>query len=597
MEKWYVMTKRADFDAISRRFNIDPVTARILRNRDLTTEEEIRKYLYGSADDLYDPKLLKDVEKAAVILRDKIRQGKKIRIISDYDVDGISANYILSKGLKRCGARVDHRVPDRMTDGYGVNVNLIDRACEDHIDTVITCDNGIAAFEAVERARSLSMTMIVTDHHEVPFSLNEAGEKEYKIPDAEAVIDPKQADCNYPFPDICGAVVAWKLICVLYEIMGIPAAEAEGFLEICALATVCDVMPLKDENRIIVREGLKKMQDTSITGLKALIEACGLSGRKITAYHLGFVIGPSLNASGRLSTAEKAVSLLLTGDAEKAALLAPELRSLNEERKEMTVEGEKEAVAYLEETGHLNDKVLVVYLPDCHESIAGIIAGRIKERYHKPVFVITKSEEGLKGSGRSIEAFSMYDEMSRIGDCFTKFGGHPMAAGLSMEEDRLEEFRSRINDNAALTEEDFVEKVSIDVPMPFSYLREDLIGEFACLEPYGTGNRAPLFAQKDLRLCGLRTFGKNGRVSGMRLVLEDGRRNRIDAVYFGDVDRFFDELESAFGISREEAIRYGIRKNVGLAVAYQPSINDFSGRPVIELKVKYFMLTPSPGTK
>ena len=474
MEKWFVASKRADFNKIGEVFHISPVTARLMRNRDLTTIEEMQRYLYGSLSDLYDPHLLKDADKGAEIIKEKIEARKKIRIISDYDVDGVSSNYILYQGLKRCGADVDYKIPDRVEDGYGINEHLIEQAAEDGIDTIITCDNGIAASAQIAYGNSLGLTIVVTDHHDIPFQ-KENDEITYLLPPAAAVINPKQKDCSYPFKSICGAVVVYKFIQVLYDLFQIDQKESEAFLEIAAMATVCDVMPLFDENRILVREGLRRIRQTEIVGLQALIEANHLEDKKLSSYHFGFILGPCINASGRLTSAKEALELLLCKDKEICRQKAEALTALNAERKEMTADGVKAAKAYLESTGHAKDKVLVVYLPDCHESIAGIIAGRMKEYYHKPVFVITRTKEGLKGSGRSIEAYHMYQEMNKIKECFDKFGGHPMAAGLSMQEDRLEEFREKLNTNTTLTEEDFVEKVHIDVALPISYLSESLI--------------------------------------------------------------------------------------------------------------------------
>lgn len=428
MEQWFISAKKADFNGIARHFGISPVLARLMRNRNLTTEEEMRKYLYGSLEDLYEPSLLKDAEKGVQVIKEKIMAGKKIRIISDYDVDGVSSNYILYRGLARCGAQVDYRIPDRVADGYGINEHLIDQAYEDGVDTVITCDNGIAAAEQISYGNGLGMTFVVTDHHDVPF-VEKDGVRTEQIPEAAAVINPKQEDCAYPFKNICGAVVVYKFIELLYDAFGIGRREAQEFLEIAAMATVCDVMILQDENRILVKEGLRRMNETKIRGLRALIDANHLEDKKITAYHLGFILGPCINASGRLKTAKKALDLLLCTEESACRAMAEELLELNSERKEMTRKGEEEAHRYLEETGQIQDKVLVIFLPDCHESIAGIIAGRIRECYNKPVFVITRTREGLKGSGRSIETYHMYNEMVKVKDCFTKFGGHPMAAG------------------------------------------------------------------------------------------------------------------------------------------------------------------------
>ncbi len=585
MEKWFIASKRADFNKIGEMFHISPVTARLMRNRDLTTKEEMRRYLYGDLTDLYSPYLLKDVEKGAELIKEKIAERKMIRIISDYDVDGVSSNYILYKGLKRCGAIVDYKIPDRIEDGYGINEHLIDKAARDQIDTIITCDNGIAAAHQIAYGNSLGMTFVITDHHDVPF--HQEGEKKvYDIPQAAAVINPKQEACPYPFPNICGAVVVYKFIQVLYDLCGIDRREVEDFLEIAAMATVCDVMPLRDENRIIVKEGLRKMQKTDIMGLKALIEATSLDKGKITSYHLGFILGPCINASGRLASAKEALELLLCDDRERCREKAEKLIHFNEERKKMTACAVEAAMNDLEHSGHVQDKVLVVYLPDCHESIAGIIAGRIKESYHKPVFVITKTKDGLKGSGRSIEAFHMYQEMSKIKECFEKFGGHPMAAGLSMKEEKLEEFREKINRNAVLTEEDFVEKVHIDIALPFSYLTESLLQEFELLEPFGNENTKPLFALRKLLIKGIRILGRTGRC--LKIFVSDENGNQAEAIYFGENHIFFEKLEAFCGREETENIKKGLSSNIYMDITYYPQVNEWNGRKNIQMVIKNF---------
>ena len=572
MEKWFVASKRADFNKIGEVFHISPVTARLMRNRDLTTIEEMQRYLYGSLSDLYDPHLLKDADKGAEIIKEKIEAGKKIRIISDYDVDGVSSNYILYQGLKRCGADVDYKIPDRVEDGYGINEHLIEQAAEDGIDTIITCDNGIAASAQIAYGNSLGLTIVVTDHHDIPFQ-KENDEITYLLPPAAAVINPKQKDCSYPFKSICGAVVVYKFIQVLYDLFQIDQKESEAFLEIAAMATVCDVMPLFDENRILVKEGLRRIRQTEIVGLQALIEANHLEDKKLSSYHFGFILGPCINASGRLTSAKEALELLLCKDKEICRQKAEALTALNAERKEMTAD-------------HAKDKVLVVYLPDCHESIAGIIAGRMKEYYHKPVFVITRTKEGLKGSGRSIEAYHMYQEMNKIKECFDKFGGHPMAAGLSMQEDRLEEFRGKLNTNTTLTEEDFVEKVHIDVALPISYLSESLIKEFELLEPFGNENTKPLFAQKDLYIKGIRVLGTTGRC--LKLFLSDGSQTNIEAMYFGESDGFLEELSCFCGKEEAQRVQRGLPHHIWMDVTYYPQINEWRGQKNIQIVIQNY---------
>ena len=586
MEKWVVCAKRADFQKISQEFGIDPVIARLIRNRDVEGSGNIRSYLYGTLKELPSPWLLKDMHEAVEILLKKIREHKKIRIIGDYDIDGVTSTCILLKGFQRLGADVDTYIPDRIKDGYGIHEQLIQKAVEDGVDTIVTCDNGIAAAEQIAYGNSLGLTLIVTDHHDIPFQRQEDGSISYNLPSAAAVINPKQKDCPYPFESICGAVVVYKFIQVLYDLFGIDRRESEVFLEIAAMATVCDVMPLCDENRIIVKEGLRRIQHTNITGLQALIEANHLEEKKISSYHFGFILGPCINASGRLTSAKDALELLLCEDKELCRQKAEALTQLNAERKEMTANGVKAAKEYLESTGHANDKVLVVYLPNCHESIAGIIAGRMKEHYHKPVFVITRTKEGLKGSGRSIEAYHMYKEMNKIKECFDKFGGHPMAAGFSMQEDRLEEFREKLNANATLTEDDFAEKVHIDVALPISYLSESLINEFELLEPFGNENTKPLFAQKDLYIKGMRVLGTTGRC--LKLFLSDANGTSIDAMYFGESDVFLEELISFCGKEEAQRIQKGLSHHIWMDVTYYPQVNEWRGQKNIQIVIQNY---------
>ena len=585
MEQWFIASKRADFNKLAEELNVSPVLARLMRNRDLTSVEEMDRYLNGSLEDMYDPYLLKDIEKGAKIIKNKIDNRKRIRIISDYDVDGVSSNYILYKGMKRCGAIVDYKIPDRIEDGYGINEHLIEQALADGVDTIVTCDNGIAASSQILFGKNHGLTFVITDHHDVPFA-EENGKKKYLIPKADAVINPKQPDCTYPIKNICGAVVTYKLVQVLYDLFFIDKSEMEEYLEIAAMATVCDVMSLQDENRIIVKEGLKRMNRTKNIGLRALIAVNQLSESRLTAYHLGFVLGPCINASGRLSTAKLALELLLCEEENPARKMAERLLELNTERKDMTKKGEEQAQAYLEETGHLNDKVLVVFLPDCHESIAGIIAGRIRECYNKPVFVITKTKEGLKGSGRSIENYHMYNEMVKVQECFDKFGGHPMAAGLSMPENKLEEFREKINRNANLTEKDFIKKVHIDVALPLSWLTEEFIQELNTLEPFGNGNPKPLFAQKDLNIRGLRVLGASGNC--LKMYLEDKCGYGIEAVYFGDIPIFFRELEKCCGALELDRIKKGLSHPVRMDCTYYPDINEWRGQKTIQIVMKNY---------
>ena len=569
MEKWMVYNKKADFQKIGSEFGIDPVIARLIRNRDIQDMKEIRSYLYGTLAEIPSPWKMKDMERAVQILQKKITQKKKIRIIGDYDIDGVTATCILLKGLKRLNANVDTYIPDRVKDGYGMHEQLIDKALEDGIDTILTCDNGIAAAAEIEYAKKEGLTVIVTDHHDIPFRDTEDG-RIWIIPKADAVVNPKQNDCLYPNKNICGAVVAWKLIWALYERLGIDSDEIWDFLELAAIATVGDVMDLQGENRIIVKEGLKKLSSTSFEGLKALICVNNLEGAEITAYHVGFVIGPCINASGRLDTAARSLELLLADNMEDAMKLADDLYDLNQSRKAMTEQGKEQAIQSIEENNLGKDRVLVVYLPDCHESLAGIIAGRIREAYNKPVFVLTKGADGVKGSGRSIEAYSMYEELVKCSDLLTQFGGHPMAAGLSMEEKNVELFRRRLNDNCTLTEQDLIPQIMIDVPMPISYLSKKLTEQLKVLEPFGKGNSKPLFAQKNLRAVGIRVFGRNRNVAKMLLIDENGIK--MDAIYFGEAQEFVDFVQAHDTIS----------------VTYYPEINVFQGRENLQVVIKNY---------
>lgn len=568
MEKWVVAAKKADFQGISNRFGVDPVIARLIRNREQITDEEIDVYLHGKLRNLHSWKELKGIDELLNILIQKIQQKKKIRIIGDYDIDGVCSTYILFQGLKKANALADVDIPDRMKDGYGISKELIERAYEKEIDTIITCDNGISAIEQIAYAKEKNMTVLVTDHHEIPYEEKEDGSIERFLPNADAIVNPKQEGCTYPFKEICGAMVAFKVVWGLFEKRNIPLSEIEELIPIAAIATVGDVMDLVDENRILVKEGLKRIRNTNNEGLKALIRVNNLENREITAYHIGFVLGPCINASGRLSTAKRALELLLSKDTKEASVLAEDLKELNDSRKDMTVKGVERAVEIIENTELKNDRVLVVYLPECHESLAGIIAGRIRERYTKPVFVLTKGEEGAKGSGRSIEAYHMFQEMVKCRELLTKFGGHPMAAGLSMEEENIEKFRRKLNENCTLTEEDMVEKIVIDVPMPMSYVTIPLIRQLGQLEPFGKGNTKPIFAQKDIRFSNCKVFGKNRNVVKMKA--QDGFGFGAECIWFGDGDEFLERLKE---------------KDVW-DVIYYPSVNSFQGRESIEMIIQ-----------
>lgn len=570
MEKWFVAMKKADFNGIAEKYQISPIIARLMRNRDVIGDEAIDFYLNGTVEDLYDGLLMKDMDRAVDILKEKIEEGKKIRVIGDYDIDGVNATYILQQGLAGLGADVDTDIPDRIKDGYGLNQMLIDRALEDDVDTIITCDNGIAAMNEIAYGKENGMTIVVTDHHEVPY-LEENGEKKYLLPPADAVVDPHRADCEYPFKGLCGAAVAYKLVEVLYRVSGKPEQEVEHLqerlMENVAIATIGDVMDLVGENRVFVKKGLELLKTTKNEGLHALMQCTGVDTANLNTYHIGFVIGPCINAGGRLDTAKRALELLNASNRREAVTLAADLKELNDSRKEMTEEGVEEAVRQIESSSWKDDQVLVVYLPECHESIAGIIAGRIKERYYRPTFVLTKGETGVKGSGRSIEAYDMFAEMSRCRELFTKFGGHKLAAGLSLEEEKVEVFRKRINELADLTEEDLQMKVSIDMRLPFPYINEELIHELKILEPFGKGNGKPLFAESKLRVIQPRIFGKNRNVLKCRL--EDQQGNQMEAVYFGEV---------------EDCLRQMEKKQI-MSFTYYPSINEYMGRRTIQLTI------------
>lgn len=570
MEKWFVAMKKADFNGIAEKYQISPIIARLMRNRDVIGDEAIDFYLNGTVEDLYDGLLMKDMDRAVDILKEKIEEGKKIRVIGDYDIDGVNATYILQQGLAGLGADVDTDIPDRIKDGYGLNQMLIDRALEDDVDTIITCDNGIAAMSEIAYGKENGMTIVVTDHHEVPY-LEENGEKKYLMPPADAVVDPHRADCEYPFKGLCGAAVAYKLVEVLYRVSGKSEQEVEhlqeSLMENVAIATIGDVMDLVGENRVFVKKGLELLKTTKNEGLHALMQCTGVDTANLNTYHIGFVIGPCINAGGRLDTAKRALELLNASNRREAVTLAADLKELNDSRKEMTEEGVEEAVRQIETSSWKDDQVLVVYLPKCHESIAGIIAGRIKERYYRPTFVLTKGETGVKGSGRSIEAYDMFAEMSRCRELFTKFGGHKLAAGLSLEEEKVEVFRKRINELADLTEEDLQMKVSIDMRLPFPYINEELIHELKILEPFGKGNGKPLFAESKLRVIQPRIFGKNRNVLKCRL--EDQQGNQMEAVYFGEV---------------EDCLRQMEKKQI-MSFTYYPSINEYMGRRTIQLTI------------
>lgn len=619
-EKWFVTAKRADFQAIAERFGIDQVTARLIRNRGVIGEQAIEEYLNGSLESLHDPGLLKGCTQAAQLLLEKIRAGKKIRIIGDYDIDGVNSSYILYRGISRLGGQVDYEIPDRMKDGYGLNIRLIEFACAEAVDTVITCDNGIAAVDEIAYAKEKGLTVIVTDHHEPLYEetgeeesrcVSEAGagaaeecvtearagvaercvadgsrSRRYILPPADVLVNPKQPGDTYPYKKLCGAAVAWKVVCELYRLGGIERREAEELLAFAGFATVGDVMDLDGENRILVKEGLKRLRATDNPGLRALMAVCGLTPEEVTSYHIGFVLGPCINASGRLDTARRSMRLLLSESAEEAQTFAAQLKELNDERKAMTQAAVDEATAMIEEGEYRGDRVLVVYLPQCHESIAGIVAGRLRERYYRPTFVVTDGETCAKGSGRSTESYSMFEEMVKCSDLFLKFGGHPMAAGFSLEKERIGEMRRRLNENCTLTPEQQMEKVSIDVPMPVDYISERLVEELSLLEPFGKGNEKPLFAEPGIQLLSARVLGKNANVLKLHVMNRAGRV--LDALWFGDPQEVREYLEARYGEQKIQELFWGRGDGITLDLAYYPSVNEYMGRRSLQIVIRHY---------
>ena len=570
MEKWFLTRKGADFQGISQKFQISPILARLIRNREIIGDDAIELYLHGTIAELYDGILMKDMDVAVSILQEKIREGKEIRIIGDYDIDGINATYILMEGLRALGGNVSIDIPDRMKDGYGLNQNLIDRALEDDIDTIITCDNGIAAREEIGYAKRLGMTVIVTDHHEIPYEETEEGIR-YLLPSADAVVDPKREDCKYPFPNLCGAAVAYKLVETLFNVEGKDADDIDYLMENVAIATVGDVMDLVGENRIFVKQGLEMLKRTKNLGLAALIECTAIPVERLSAYHIGFVLGPCLNASGRLDTAKRAIELLCAKTKRDAEILAGDLKALNDSRKDMTAHAVEDAIEMVETTEIGKDQVLVIYLPDCHESLAGIVAGRIREKYYKPVFVLTDAEEGVKGSGRSIETYHMYEGLNRCKELFTKFGGHKLAAGLSLPKENVELFRKRINEQCQLTEDDLCEKVSIDMQLPLAYVNEELVNELECLEPFGKGNPKPVFAERGIEVLQTKILGKNQNV--LKLLVRDSHGTKMEALYFGDIPQCLDVIHAKHG---------------KINITYYPDINEYMGRKTPQIVIQNY---------
>lgn len=587
MENWFIKSKKADVGIIARQFGISQVLAQLIVNRNIKSNKELEEYINPSLKNLYKPELLKDADKACNILINKIKEKKSIRIIGDYDVDGVMSTYILQKALARCGAIVDYEIPDRIKDGYGINHSIIEAAKKDNIDTIITCDNGIAACDEIQAAKDMGITVIITDHHDVPFQI-EGEDKKFIIPNADAIVNPKQEVCSYPFPSICGAVVAYKLVQLLYRKYDIDISECDNFLEFAAIATVCDVMDVIDENRIIVKHGIKALEQSNNIGINALLEVTGLKGKQLSVYHLGFVLGPCINASGRLESAKLGLKMLLSSKEEEAKILAEQLKELNDQRKELTVKGLDDAIQLIDQTNMTKDKVLVVYLPDCHESLAGIIAGRIRETFNKPAIVLTNCEEGVKGSGRSIEQYHMFDELSKCKDILSRFGGHPMAAGLSMDNaDKIEELRSRLNQQTVLTDDDFIAKVTADMVLPLQQVTLSLIREINILEPFGKGNTKPLFAVKDVKLHKAVILGKNSNV--LKLTVSHlSQTGTYCAMLFSNIEKFETYITNKYSYEELEKLYHEKDNSIHLDIMYYPSINEYNGYENIQIIIQNY---------
>lgn len=581
-EKWFLQTKKADFNGIAKKYNISPITARLMRNRDVISEKEINQYLNGTINEISSPWLFKGMDKAVNILSIKINNENKIRIICDYDVDGICSGYILHTCLKYLGADVDVVVPHRIEDGYGINERLIQQAYDQGVDTIVTCDNGIAAIKQIEYAKELGMTVVVTDHHEIVFEESN-GEKKYILPNADAIVDHKQIDCQYPFKELCGAMVAFQFMLALFENMHVSERFILKLLPYGAMATVCDVVELKGENRIIVKEGLEALKINNDIGINALINQCKLNKKNLDSYHFGFILGPCLNASGRLDTAKKAMDLLECEDEKYAEVLAEALKKLNDERKDLTEKGTKEAI---EKAEQLDDSVLVIYLEHCHESIAGIIAGRVREKYNKPTIVLTDAVEGVKGSGRSIEEYDMYAELTKVKELFTKFGGHKMAAGVSLPKENIDTLRKKLNENCNLTQEDLYLKVWIDMQLPLEYVTMNMIQELSIIKPFGKGNEKPIFAEKHLKINKLQILGKNGNV--LKLTITNSSSYTMTAMIFSRVIDFMEFLKNKFGQEEINKALVGEKNNIEIMATYYPTINEFNGNGQIQIVIDRF---------
>lgn len=586
MEKWFIKNKSGNLEEMMRSHKISKFLSKLLINRGIKEDRLIKSYLNPDLDKFKDPILMKDMEKGSLIIRDSILNEENIRIVGDYDVDGVISIYTLYKGIKRCGGKVDYVVPDRVEDGYGINRDIVRKAKTDEIDTIITCDNGIAAIEAVNLAKELGIKIIVTDHHDVPFEKKEDGKIEYIYSNADATINPKQEECKYPFKLLCGAGIAFKFIQHLYSLFNIDKEEAYKLLEYTSIATVCDVVDLIDENRVIVKKGLELINKTENIGLRSLLKETGIDNKEIGVYHLGFVIGPSINASGRLDSASLAIELLLSEDEKEALRLAKKLHELNEDRKHMTSKGVERIINLLQDESIKNDKVLLAYDPDIHESIAGIIAGRIKDKTNKPTIVLTNSKEGVKGSGRSIEEYNMFDELSKCKDILNKFGGHPMAAGLSLDYSKIKELRYRLNEYSVLSEEDLVSKKYIDMQLPLDYISFKLMDELKILEPFGKGNSKPIFGDKNIKLKRAFILGKNKNV--LKLILNSKNKRNIEALFFGDINSFEHTIKKSYGSYELEKLFKGIDTSINLDILYYPSINEYRGNINLQVIIQSF---------
>ncbi len=584
MEKWFLANKKADFAAIGKKFGVSPVIAKIIRNRDIVDENDIHRFLYGAMDDLYDPMLMKDMDMLAAELKKSINSGKRIRVVQDYDVDGCMSGYILVTAIRLCGGNADYDVPDRTSEGYGINERIVKSAVNDGIGTLITCDNGIAAGDITSLAKSMGLCVLVTDHHEVQY-VNADGKQKYLIPEADAVVDPKRPDCEYPFKHLCGAGIAYKVAEVLYDIYGRSKEELNKLLQYAAVATVCDIVDLTGENRIIVKEGFKVLEDTDNYGMRALLDRCLKPGEKISVGRVGFFIGPVINAGGRMSTAQLVMSLLFAKDREEAEDILDVLIELNEERKRETEDAVKNITSKYD--GIPNGNVIIEYNPKCHESVAGIAAGRIKDLYYKPTIVLTDSEdEGyIKGSARSVEGFDIFERLLTVKDLLPRFGGHPMAAGMTLKKDDLEEFIERMNKPGWPDSAEKFKRITIDVAMKFSSLSKEMIRELELIEPCGKGNKKPVFAAKNLKINRMSILGKNRNT--IKMMLDDGTAE-AEGIWFGDVDRVISEIIQKYGTAECERLLRGNGAEARTDIIYTPKINYYNGFERIQLDIESF---------